>query len=131
MDFQIRVEQVVRRVPITIFHLSGSLNLGSAEAFERAGQQAVEQGTRYVLLDLKDVPAVRSAGLRSVQILYNLLNSKGGYSAPAPTAEGNRTESPYLKLVNLSPTVYYVFDVAGFLREMGSYEDMETALNSF
>lgn len=128
MAFQISVEQTQRRVPIAVFHLSGSLNLGSAEAFDQATQQAVQLGTRYVLLDLKDVPAVRSAGLRSIQILYNLLNPK---DAPAASKPGTEAESPYLKMVNLLPEVHYVFDVAGFLREIGCYDDMETALNSF
>ncbi len=128
MDFEIHVEQVQRRVPITVFHLSGSLNLASAEAFEQAAQQAVQQGARYVLLDLKDVPSVRSAGLRSVQILYSQLNPKG-----ASGGEGNKasSESPYLKVANLAPEVHYVFDVAGFLGNIGCYGDMETALNSF
>lgn len=130
MDFQIRVEQAQRRVPITVFHLSGSLNLASAEAFEQAGQQALQQGARYVLLDLKDVPSVRSAGLRSVQILYSLLNPKDAASVSGG-AEGQSAESPYLKVANLSPEVYYVFEVAGFLRNIHCYEDMETALNSF
>ncbi len=127
MDFQIRAEQVQRRVPITVFHLSGSLNLASAEEFEQAGQQAMQHGARYILLDLKDVSAVRSSGLRSVQILYNLLNPK---DAGSPGASDS-PESPYLKLVNLSPDVYYVFDVAGFLRNIHCYDDTETALNSF
>ncbi len=130
MEFQIRVEQIQRRVPVTIFHVSGSLNLGSAEAFDQAGREAVQQGARYLLLDLKDVPAVRSAGLRSVQILYNLLNEKGSPSASA-TDEGKPSESPYLKLANLSPEVYYVFEVAGFLRSIAAYDDVETALNAF
>ncbi len=128
MDFDIRVEQVQRRVPVTVLHLSGSLNLASAEAFEQAAQRAVQQGARYILLDLKDVPTVRSAGLRSVQILYNQLNPKS-----ASSGDGNKapSESPYLKVVNLAPDVHYVFDVAGFLGSIGCYDDMETALNSF
>ncbi len=129
MALQISVEQVQRRVPITVFHLSGSLNLGSVEAFDQAARQAVQHGTRYALLDLKDVPSVRSAGLRAIQILYKLLNPKA--ASAASTQEGSVSESPYLKLVNLSPEVHYVFDVAGFLREIGCYDDTETALNSF
>ncbi len=128
MDFEIRVDQVQRRVPIAVFHLSGSLNMASAEAFELAGQQAVDQGIRHILLDLKDVPTVRSAGLRSVQILYNLLNPKPVSSSgdrPQPT------ESRYLKIVNLSPDVYYVFEIAGFFPNVGCYDDLETALNAF
>ncbi len=128
MDFEIRVEQVQRRVPIAVFHLSGSLNLASADAFEKAGQQAVEQGTRHILLDLKDVPTVRSAGLRSVQILYKQLNPRvaAGLGGPPQPAE-----SPYLKLVNLSPDVYYVFEIAGFFPNVGCYDDLEAALNAF
>ncbi len=120
MGFEITVEQVQRRVPITVLHLAGSLNLGSTDAFDQAGKQAVQQGARYVLLDFKDVPAVRSAGLRSVQILYNLLNP-----------ESSTSESHYLKLVNLSPDVHYVFDLAGFFQNLGCYDDMDAALNSF
>ena len=127
MDFQVSTETIQRRVPVTVLHLSGSLNLGSAEAFEQAARQAVEQGARYVLVDLKDVPAVRSAGLRSLQIFYNMLNPKGAASAPP----AKPVPSPYLKAVNLSPEVHYVFDVAGFLQNISCYDDMETALNSF
>jgi anti-anti-sigma factor len=127
MDFQVSSETIQRRVPVTVLHLAGSLNLGSAEAFEQAARQVVEQGARYVLLDLKDVPAVRSAGLRSLQILYNMLNPKGAASAPAEKP----VPSPYLKAANLSPEVHYVFDVAGFLQNISCYDDVETALDSF
>ncbi len=131
MAFQIGIEQVQRRVPITVFHIDGSLNLGSADEFEQAAQKAVQEGARYVLLDFKDVPAVRSAGLRSVQILYNLLNPKDAASGSAAMREDEASKSPYLKLVNLSPDVHYVFDIAGFLRNLGAYDDLETALSSF
>ncbi len=127
MEFQVRTEQVQRRVPITILHLSGSLNMGSTDVFEQAGRQAVEQGARYLLLDLQDVPAVRSAGLRSIQILYKMLNPKDVSSTPG----AGPSESPYLKMVNLSPDVHYVFEVSGFLQNVGCYSDVETALNSF
>jgi hypothetical protein len=131
MEFQVRVEQIDRRVPITVLHLSGWLNLGSAAAFEQAGKQAVQQGARYLLLDLKDVPAVRSAGLRSVQVLYKLLNPKDAPSGSSAMGEGDGPKSPYLKLVNLSPDLHNVFDIAGFLHNIAAYDDMETALNSF
>ena len=127
MELQIDVEQVQRRVSITVLHLSGWLNLGSAEAFEQAGRQAVQGGARYVLLDLKEVAAIRSAGLRSVQSLYKLLNPKDAASTPDAAPQ----PSPYLKLVNASPDVYNVFEIAGFLRNIACYDDMEIALGSF
>ena len=131
MEFQIRVEQVDRRVPITVLHVSGWLNLGSAAAFEAAGKEAVQQGARYVLLDLRDVPAVRSAGLRSVQALYNLLNPKDAPPASASLHEAGAHKSPFLKLVNMSAALRDVFDIAGFLHNIACYDDMESALSSF
>lgn len=127
MDFQIRSETIQKRVPVTVLHLSGSLNIGSAEAFDQAGRQAVEHGARYVLLDMKDVPAVRSAGLRSVQLLYNMLNPRDAASATGKEP----VQSPYLKAANLAPDVHYVFDVSGFLGNIACYDDMDAALNSF
>jgi anti-anti-sigma factor len=126
MEFQINSEQVKRKVPVTIFHLSGSLNIGSVEKFDEQARQAYQGGARYVLLDFKNVDAVRSAGLRSVQVLFKMLSPKAPGAVTA-----NLTQSPYLKIVNMSPEVYYVFEVSGFLRNISSYDDLETALDSF
>ena len=126
MEFHINAEQVNRKVPITIFHLSGSLNIASVETFEEQARQAVQGGTRYVLLDFQDVDAIRSAGLRSVQVLYKLLSPRALDMVTTKLAM-----SPYLKIANLSPEVYYVFEVSGFLRNIPNYNDLETALNSF
>jgi anti-anti-sigma regulatory factor len=126
MEFRIDVEQAVRKVPVTVFHLSGSLNIASVGAFENASRQAVKKGTRYLLLDFKEVDAVRSAGLRSVQVLYRLLSPKAPERVTA-----RLTISPYLKIANMSPDVYKVFDISGFLRNIESFDDLETALDSF
>ncbi len=126
MEFQINVEQVTRQVPVTIFHLSGSLNIASADVFEAHARQAVNAGTRYLLLDFKEVDAVRSAGLRSVQVLYKMLAPKAPEAVTAKL-----TMSPYLKLANMSPEVYYVFEVSGFLRNIPSFDNLEAALDSF
>jgi anti-anti-sigma factor len=126
MEFQVTVEQVTRQVPVTVFHLSGSLNIASADVFEAKVRQAVDAGAHYLLLDFKDVDAVRSAGLRSVQVIYRMLSP----STPEMVT-AKLTLSPYLKFANMSPEVYYVFDVSGFLRNISTFDDLETALDSF
>jgi anti-anti-sigma factor len=126
MEFHINAEQVNRKVPVTIFHLSGSLNIASTDVFEARARKAIQEGARYLLLDFKEVDAIRSAGLRSVQVIYRML------SPTAPEAvTAKLTMSPYLKLANLSPEVHYVFDVSGFLRDIPTFDDLETALDSF
>jgi hypothetical protein len=69
--------------------------------------------------------------LRSVQALYNLLNPRDAPPASASMHDGDAPKSAYLKLVNLSPDVHGVFDIAGFLHNIACYDDMETALSSF
>lgn len=126
MEFKISVEHVDRKVPVTVFHLSGSLNIASAQAFEKRSHQAIQQGTRYLLLDFKGVDAVRSAGLRSVQVLYKMLSPKAPEMVTAKFVI-----SPYLKIANMSPEVYKVLDISGFLRNIESFDDLEAALDSF
>jgi anti-anti-sigma regulatory factor len=126
MEFQMSVEQVNRKVPVTVFHLSGPVNLTSADFFEAQARQAVQGGTRYLLLDFKNVAAIRSAGLRSVQVVYKLL------TPVTPDAVTDKlTSSPYLKIANLSPELNEVFEIAGFLRNIATYPDIESALASF
>jgi anti-anti-sigma factor len=126
MEFKLTVEQVQRKVPITVFHLSGSLSIASVEAFEGQARQSVEGGTRYLLLDFTGVDAVWSAGLRSVQVLYKMLSPRA-----ADMVTTRLTLSPYLKIANLSPEVREVFEISGFLRNIDTYEDLEEALDSF
>jgi hypothetical protein len=61
-----------------------------------------------------------------VQVIYKTL-----MSIPPGAVTDRLTKSRYLKLVNLSPLVHDVFEVAGFLRNIATYNDLETALNSF
>ena len=126
MEFKINVEQLNRKVPVTVFHLSGSLNIASAEEFDKKSRQAIQQGTRYLLLDFMGVDAIRSAGLRSVQVLYKMLSPKAPEMVTAKF-----TISPYLKIANMSPEVYKVLEFSGFLRNIESFDDLETALDSF
>jgi anti-anti-sigma factor len=126
MEFKIDVEQVRRKVPVTIFHIQGTVNIASADTFEARARQSIRAGTRYLLLDFKDVDAIRSAGLRSIQVVYKTL-----MSIPPGAVTNRLTKSQYLKIANLSPLVHDVFEVTGFLRNIATYNDLETALDSF
>jgi len=49
---EISVSQEQGRVPITVFEVSGFINLGTASQLEQEARQAYEQGMRYLLIDL-------------------------------------------------------------------------------
>ena len=61
-----------------------------------------------------------------MQVVYKLLSPK---APEMVTSKLNR--SPYLKIANMSADVYNVFEISGFLRNIDSYDDLETALDSF
>ena len=63
---EITVSQEVGRVPVTVFEVSGLINLGSADQLEQQAQADYEKGTRYLLIDLSEVDSLSSAGLRSI-----------------------------------------------------------------
>ncbi len=72
-----------------------------------------------------------SAGLGVVLGIYKMLTPKEEASGSTRPPSDEPFKTPYLKLANLSPAVYYVFNVAGFLQNIAIYEDLESALHSF
>ncbi len=129
--FNITTELVHRRVPVTIFHLTGRLDPASADALEARARQAHTAGTRFLLLDFKGVDFVTSAGLRAVLAIYKLLTPRDDTAALMRPPAGEPHKSPYLYLANLSPEIYYVFNISGFLHNIAIYNDPEEALQAF
>jgi len=131
-SLNIVTSQVRGRVPITILHLDGRINLSNTDALEKAAEAAREAGARYLLLDLNNVPSLTSAGLRSIHWIYKMANE--GESQPmdedAPVT-GSTSKSPYMKLFTTSPHVLKVLHVAGFDLYIDTYEDLQQAISAF
>jgi anti-anti-sigma factor len=132
-ELEISVSQEQGRVPVTVFHLKGRLNLGTAEQLQAKAQEAVQAGARYVLLDLSEVLSVTSAGLRTFHQIYQLLRD-------ASTAEGDEAtraagesvlKSPYLKLHNPTPDVRRVLQIAGFDMFLEIHDNLKDAITSY
>jgi hypothetical protein len=103
----------------------------SAQILEQAAQDALEQGTRYLLLDFKGVPLVTSAGLSAVLKIYKLLTPKDTTETLMKPPPDEPYKSPYFKLSSMAPNVYYVFNISGFASHLTIYPDLESALKSF
>ena len=144
---EITVSQEVGRVPVTVFEVSGFINLGSASQLEQKAQEESRAGTRYLLLDLSEVESMSSAGLRSILTISKMLASENtdmagkesasengarGSSAPESSAhKSETTNSTYLKLLNPQPGIRRVLGIAGFDNFVEIYEDREQAVRSF
>ena len=59
------VSQEQGSVPVTVFQLEGELGAGSYEQLQDQAQEAFDEGTRNLLLDLTDVTFISSAGFRA------------------------------------------------------------------
>jgi anti-anti-sigma regulatory factor len=129
-ELNITVSQIQGDVPVTILHLNGHLHGNTeAELLDRA-RQALEDGSKYLLLDLSGVEVLTSAGLRAIHNIFNLFTPQSDRAVIKQHGE-EPYKSPYLKLVCPNPNVYYVLNIAGFLQNILIYNNMEEATNSF
>ena len=99
-DLKNTVEQVQAAVPVTVFHLRGWLDAQSENDFVKWASDAYENGVRYLLLDLSELDALTSAGMRAIQKVYIIF-----------TPKGTNKEYSYLKLASAPPPVYHALDL--------------------
>jgi len=60
MNISISEEQ--GRIPVTVFHVTGRINLGNADELTRRVQNSYQGGMRDLILDLSGVDSLTSAG---------------------------------------------------------------------
>lgn len=119
-NFRISSEQMQAGVPVTVFHLYGWLDMQSEEELLAAARTAYEEGARYLLIDLRGLDTLTTAGLRALQKVYKIFTPK---EEPSSVAR--------LKLCNALPQIYNVLGITGFLQTIHMYESIEAALQSF
>jgi len=133
---EIKVSTENGRVPITVLHVDGNIDSSTSETFLSAVKKLINEGARYILVDLSHAPFVSSAGLRAFHNIFNELRSlnpeanlsdeqmKKGISA-------GTYKSPHLKLLNLSPETKTAFETSGFDMYIDTFNDRKAAIASF
>jgi anti-anti-sigma factor len=134
MDIKISTEQA--RVPVTILHVEGDIDSSTYDDFLTRAQKLIQEGARYMLIDLAHVPYVSSAGLRAIYTIFKNLRAihpeeNVSEEQMESAAKMGTYKSPHLKLLNVSDHVYGVFQMGGFDRYIESFTDREKALASF
>lgn len=133
---EIKVSTENGRVPITVLHVDGSLDSASYQKFQSLAKELIDQGARYIVVDLSHAPFVSSAGFRALHALFQELRSR------TPDASLNDEQmkkgisagtykSPHLKLLHLSPQTKTAFETSGFDMFIDAFTDMEAAIASF
>ena len=134
MNTKISTEQA--RVPVTILHVEGDIDSFTYNDFLSQAQKLIQEGARYMIIDLAHVPYVSSAGLRAIYTIFKDLRAvhpeeNVSEEQMEEAARMGTYKSPHLKLLNLSDNVHGVFQMGGFDRYIEAFTDREKALASF
>jgi anti-anti-sigma regulatory factor len=129
-ELDIKVSVVEGTTPVTILHLSGHLHGDTERLLVDHARQSLEDGSRYILLDLSKIEVLTSAGLRAIHNIFKLFTPQDDKSVISEHGE-EPYKSPYFKLVCPNPHIYYVLNIAGFLQNILIFNDMDEAISSF
>jgi anti-sigma B factor antagonist len=100
---------------VTVVGLAGRFDAQSAGEAEAAFNQALEEGSHNLVVDMSGVEYISSAGLRVLLSTAKKLSASGGK----------------LVLAGLKPYVQEVFEVAGFTAIFQIYPDLDAGLKAF
>lgn len=119
-NFRISSEQMQAGGPVIVFHLYGWLDTQSEEELLAAARTAYDEGARYLLIDMRGLDTLTTAGMRALQKVYKIFTPKEEQSNVAR-----------LKLCNAPSQIYNVLGITGFLQTIHMYESIAAALQSF
>lgn len=122
------------RVPVTIINLKGEVDSSNHQVFQAESEALINQGSRYLLINLKEVSYMSSAGLRIIHTLFNKLREIHKDVNDDDLRKKMRAgayKSQYIKVVNLSSALKELFELSGFDTYIESFDDVPSAIKSF
>ncbi len=122
------------QVPVSVFHVTGEIDVKTCEQLEQRARQEYKQGMRDLLLDLSGVSFLSSAGLRAIHGLFLLLRTDAPEESDEVMSRGLRDgsfKSPHLMLLNPRPVVLKSLSYAGFDMYLQIHHDLLKAVESF
>jgi anti-anti-sigma factor len=133
-SMEIAVSHEQGRVPVTVFHIQGEINVNSYEQLQAQAQAAVKAGARDVLLDLTGVTYISSAGLRALHHIFTLLRTDSPAESDSALSKGLRDgtwKSPHFKLLNPQPSVLEILKTTGYDMYLEIHHNLQEAVASF
>jgi len=119
IELEITSEVVLVQFPVTVFHLRGWLDAQSENQLVGAAQKVYDQGGRFILLGMREIDMLTSAGIRGIQKVFQIFTPQEAVYKVA-----------HLKLANAPPQIYHILSITGFLHNVPMYESVQNALFS-
>jgi anti-anti-sigma factor len=125
------------RVPVTVLAPVGDLDRSTFEGLQATVEQLYGEGTRYILIDMSQVPFVSSAGLMALHSAVLTMqgeaveDTEDGWGAFQKLRGAEPTLNANVKLLNPQPKVTRVLETSGFNLLLPVFSDRQAALASF
>ncbi len=101
---------------ITILDFKGKITIGVGDvALREAVVEALDAGSRNLLINLKDVSTIDSSGVGELVSSYTTVTNRGGN----------------LKLLNIPPKVMDILQITQLITVFDVFEDEDEAVASF
>lgn len=100
---------------VSVLHISGYLDAHTAPEFENAFRKLIEEKRYYIVVCMEGLQYISSAGLGVFM----------GFIEEVRSGKGD------IKLCEVSPRVFKVFDLLGFPSLYEFYEKQEQAIDQF
>ncbi len=129
---ELSVSQEHGRVPVTVLHVKGNIDSTSYQEFQSYTENLVANGAQDLLIDLREVPYMSSAGLRALNQIYNKLRARSEDSGTVSKGVTAGTyKSPHLKLLAPSARVLETLKMSGFDMFLDIQSKLADAVASF
>jgi anti-anti-sigma regulatory factor len=134
----LEIDTAQGRVPVTILSIHGALDASNYEEIVDKARELYEAGTRYLVLDMSDMPFMSSSGLVALHSIALLLR---GDTPPDPEmgwqafhSMGHDREGGvqrHVKLLSPQPKVLQTLQITSMTDFFEIYTDRQVALDSF
>ena len=112
----IQITQRNEKVPVTVFQIRDRISLDNFAELEALTKDAYTNGMRSLVLDLSQLQAITSIGVRAIVVIHKILSADGG--------------NP-LKLAAAQHPIRDVLQIAGITQFIDIYDTVEQAAASF
>jgi anti-anti-sigma regulatory factor len=134
----IAVSQAQGNVPVTILHVSGTVDGSNYQELIAGAQKEYNGGARDILLDLGGVTYISSACIVALQSIAALVRGEelpdleSGWGAFRAVDRDRETGlQAHFKLLNPQPRVENVINMVGFTQFLEIHTDLDKAVASF
>lgn len=131
---QIAVTQAQGSRPVTVLTITGTVDSATYQQLEQQAKEAHASGAHDLVLDLKGVDYVSSAGIRVLNNIIKILQTNSPEDSPEAMSQGLRDgtwKSPHLKICGANKHIVEAFKIAGMDMLIEMYPDTGKAVASY